>query len=143
MELSDEIYEQIENYSEQGNDYCDAEEWDKAIECFCNALELLPEPKDNWEAATWLYVAIADAFFFMEKYEETLDNLNYARMCPDGIANPFVLMRMGEAYYELNEVELAKRYLFEAYMMEGMEIFENEEDKYLELIRSLQDESDK
>lgn len=120
MELSDEIYEQVEKYSEQGDDYCDAEEWGKAILCFKKALELLPEPKDDWEAATWLYVAIGDAFFFLEKYEEALDNLKHARMCPDGMANPFILMRLGEVYYELNEIGLAKKHLFEAYMMEGM-----------------------
>lgn len=74
--------------------------------CFKKALELLPEPKDDWEAATWLYVAIGDAFFFLEKYEEALDNLKHARMCPDGMANSFILMRLGEVYYELKEIVL-------------------------------------
>ena len=31
MELSDELYEQIEEYTEQGNDYCDDEEWNKVF----------------------------------------------------------------------------------------------------------------
>lgn len=29
MELSDELYEQIEEYTEQGNDYCDDEEMEQ------------------------------------------------------------------------------------------------------------------
>ena len=33
----------------------------------------MPEPKDDWEAATWLYVALGDAYFFLEKYEEAVD----------------------------------------------------------------------
>lgn len=143
MELSDEIYDQIEEYAEQGNDYCDDEEWEKAIICFNKALELLPEPKDDWEAATWIYAALGDAFFFLEKYEAALDNLNLARMCPDGIANPFILLRLGESFYELGEVELAKRYLLEAYMMEGTEIFENEEKKYFDVVSSLLDDKNK
>lgn len=142
MELSDELYDKIEEYSEQGNDYCDEEEWEKAIACFNKALELLPEPKDDWEAATWLYAALGDAYFFMEKYEEALDKLNYARMCPDGIANPFILIRLGESYYELGELDLAKRYLIEAYMMEGTDIFENEDEKYYDLIKDFVDEDD-
>lgn len=137
MELSDAIYNQIEVYSEQGNDYCDNEEWEKAIMCFDKALELLPEPKEDWEAATWLYVALGDAFFFSEKYEEALVNLNCARICPDGMANPFILLRLGESYYELGEMELAKRYLLEAYMIEGTEIFEYEDGKYFDIVRIL------
>lgn len=137
MELSDEIYDQIEEYSEQGNEYCDNEEWEEAIVCFNKALELLPEPKDDWEAATWLYVALGDAFFFLEKYEEALEHLKIARMCPEGMANPFVLLRLGEAFYELGEVELAQKHLFEAYMMEGTEIFEYEDEKYWELVKKV------
>ena len=137
MELSDEIYDQIEEYSEQGNDYCDSEEWEKAIECFEKALDLLPEPKDDWEAATWLYVALGDAYFFLEKYAEAVDNFEAARMCPEGMANPFVLLRLGESYCEQGRTELAKNYLFEAYMMEGEEIFAEEDEKYLELVKKV------
>ena len=136
MELSDEIYEQIENYSEQGNDYCDEEEWEKAIMCFEKAFKLLPEPKDDWEAATWLYVAIGDAFYFWEKYEEALENLNCARMCPDGMANPFIFLRMGQCYYEIENYAKAEEYLLRAYMLEGNEIFEDEEEKYMDLIKN-------
>ena len=138
-ELSDEIYEKIEEYSEQGNDYCDNEEWEKAIICFNKALGLLPDPKEEWEAATWIYAALGDMFYFLEKYEEALDNLNYAMMCPNGMANPFILLRLGEAYYELDKKEQAKKYLLEAYMMEGTEIFEDEDEKYFDLVRELLD----
>lgn len=134
-ELTDEIYDQIEELSEQGNDYCDEEKWEKAIKCFHKALELLPEPKEDWEAATWLYAALGDAFFFLEKYDEAVENLKRARMCSDGMANPFIFLRLGESYYELGEMELAKKHLFDAYMMEGTEIFEQEDEKYYELVR--------
>ena len=137
MELSDELYEQIEEYTEQGNDYCDDEEWNKAIVCFNKALELLPAPKDEWEAATWIYTALGDAFFFLNDYETAITNLNLARMCPDGIANPFILLRLGEAFYELGKLQLSQKHLMEAYMMEGTEIFEDEDEKYFELIRAI------
>lgn len=136
-ELSDEVYEKIEEYSERGNAHCDEEEWGKAVTCFNKALELVPEPKEEWEAATWIYAALGDAFYLWEKYEEALDNLKRARMCPDGLANPFILLRIGEAYYELGELEQAKKILLEAYMMEGIEIFEDEDEKYFALIKEL------
>lgn len=137
MELSDEIYERIEEYCEEGNAHCDEEDWDKTIVCFNMALELLPEPKDDWEAATWIYAALGDALFFLGRYEDALDKLNLARMCPDGIANPFILLRLGESHYELGDMESAKRYLAEAYMMEGTDIFENEKAEYLDLVKQL------
>ena len=140
MELSDEIYEQIEEYTEKGNHFCDYEEWEKAIICFNKALELLPEPKDDWEAATWIYAALGDVCFFLERYEDALEHLKCARMCPDGMANPFILLRIGESYYELGEYNLAKRYFFEVYMMEGTEMFEEEDEKYFGVIKTLLDE---
>lgn len=111
--------------------------WNKAIVCFNKALELLPDPKDEWEAATWIYTALGDAFFFLNDYETAITNLNLARMCPDGIANPFILLRLGEAFYELGELQLSQKHLMEAYMMEGTEIFEDEDEKYFELIKSI------
>ena len=99
----------------------------------------MPDPKEEWEAATWIYAALGDMFYFLEKYEEALDNLNYAMMCPNGRANPFILLRWGEAYYELDKKEQAKKYLLEAYMMEGTEIFEDEDEKYFDLVRELLD----
>lgn len=138
-ELSDEIYDQIEEYSEEGNNYCDDEDWENAIICFNKALQLLPEPKEDWEAATWIYVALGDAFFFLKKYEEALEHFNHARMCPEGMANPFIFLRLGESYYELGEIGLAKKYLFETYMMEGTDIFQNEDEKYFEVVSKLLD----
>lgn len=137
MELSDEIYNQIEVYSEQGNEYCDLEEWEKAVSSFNKAMELLPEPKEDWEASTWLYTALGDAFFFAGKYVQAIESLENARMCPEGMANPFILLRLGESYYEQGQMETAKKYLFESYMMEGVEIFAEEDEKYFRLIKDL------
>lgn len=139
MELSDELYELIEEYTEQGNDYCDDEQWNEALECFNKALELLPEPKDQWEASTWIYTALGDAYFFLYEYEVALDNFKRARMCPDGMANPFILLRLGQSYYEVGDFENAKRHFIETYMMEGEDIFDEEDEKYFELIRELVD----
>lgn len=139
MKLSDKIYDKIEKYTDQGNDYCDNEEWEEAIICFNRALELLPEPKDDWEAATWIYSALGDAYFFSERYELAIEYLNSARMCPEGIANPFILLRLGEAFYELGEIKMAQKYLLETYMMEGNDIFEDEDEKYFDMIRTILD----
>lgn len=54
--------------------------------------------------------------------------------CPDGQANPFVQLRLGETLYELGDKEGAKEHLFSSYMLEGKDIFEEENPKYLRFL---------
>jgi hypothetical protein len=68
---------------------------------------------------------------FVRAKEAFFDALN----CPDGTANPFVLIRLGEVLFELGDMEGAKEYLLRAFMMEGSEIFEAEDPKYLEFLQ--------
>lgn len=39
-------------------------------------------------------------------------------------------------FFEIENYEKAKEYLLQAYMFEGKEIFEDEEEKYMDLIRN-------
>lgn len=65
MELSDELYDRIEELSETGNEAMESEDYTKAISCFQEALDILPEPKEDWEAYLWLAGSIGDAHFMM------------------------------------------------------------------------------
>ena len=134
MELETTIYKKIVKLSEAGDNYADKEKWDKALQKYYKALELIPEPKYDWEASTWLYVAIGDAYYYKNEYNNAINSMNEALKCPDALGNPFINLRMGESYYELGEYNNAKRYLVQAYMVEGMEIFEGEPQKYYKLI---------
>jgi tetratricopeptide (TPR) repeat protein len=135
MELDDAIYQQVTLLSEQGNGYMDNEDWDKAIEAFQEALDMLPVPKNQWEAALWLNASIGDVCFMKEDFAHAKDAFFEALNCPDGQSNPFVLIRMGETQYELNDFENAKEYLLRAYMLEGEEVFEDEDPKYLKFMK--------
>lgn len=55
--------------------------------------------------------------------------------CPDGISNSFILLRQGEIMYELNEKVRAVEFLLRAYMLEGKEIFDGEDNKYLKFLK--------
>lgn len=54
--------------------------------------------------------------------------------CPDGLGNPFIQLRLGECFFELGNITKAKEHLLKAYMIEGEEIFEDEPQKYMNLI---------
>lgn len=136
MELSDELYDKITDLTDEGNDLCDDEEYEKALKQYQKALALVPEPKTDWEAATWIYTAIGDCYYFLEKYSDAIEALNSAMFCPDGVGNGFITLRLGECYYELDDKEKAADYFVDTYMIEGMEIFE-EEDAYKDFAKKI------
>ena len=60
-----------------------------------------------------------------------------ALKCPEGLGNPLINLRMGQCYYELGNYGSAKGYLLKAYMVEGKEIFEGEDDKYIKFVAQI------
>ena len=86
------------------------------------ALKLLPEPIYLWEASTWLFTAIGDAYYFSEQYDRGLNAFLEAQKCPNALDNPFICMRIGECFYEIGNFEKAESYLLGAYMLDGKEV---------------------
>ncbi|MES9684574.1 hypothetical protein ABWK22_17075 [Gottfriedia acidiceleris] len=137
MELNDEIYDKIVELSEEGDALFEAQDFIGAIKKFKNALELIPEPKYMWEASTWVFTALGDVYFHLEDYHEAKNYFYDAFNCPEGMGNPYILLRLGQNLYENCEKEKAKEYLLKAYMLEGQDIFEEEDPKYIKLIQEL------
>lgn len=137
MELSDKLYSKITSLCEADDEYCEKEQYEKAIKKYKSALKLIPEPKYDWEASTWVYVAIGDSFYMLDQYTDALNNFLESLKCPDGNTNPFILLRLGECYYELGNFEQAKEYLLRAFMWEGEDIFDGEDEKYFALIKDM------
>jgi len=127
LELTEQQQEWINNYAQKGNDEIENENFEHAIGWFTKALEVIPEPKDQWEATGWLSASIGDACYYLQRYEEGINSLQQAYKIygPDD-ANPFVLLRLGQCYFHLGEMESAKAYLLQAYLLEGQDMFEDE-----------------
>ncbi|PDZ52509.1 hypothetical protein CON07_04905 [Bacillus sp. AFS094611] len=127
MELDDKVYNQIVQLCEAGDMLFEVEQFDQALEKYLVALEMVPAPKTDWEASTWLYTVIGDTYLIKDDYEMAKSNFYNALNCPDGILNPLILLRL----------EKAKEYLLKAYMLEGYKIFFEEDDKYFDLIKDI------
>jgi tetratricopeptide (TPR) repeat protein len=54
MELPNKIYEKIIMLSEEGDALAEQSNFNEAIKKYKEALDLLPTPKNQWEASTWL-----------------------------------------------------------------------------------------
>jgi tetratricopeptide (TPR) repeat protein len=130
MELTDEIYGQITRISEQGNEYMDERQYFKALQLFEKGLDLLPEPKRNWEAYTWLKASIADTYFHLKQFESCKEAAFDALNGVDALDNPFIYLRLGQSLFELGELDRAESELLKAYMLAGKEIFSEDDSKY-------------
>ncbi|MCS2963316.1 tetratricopeptide repeat protein [Bacteroides thetaiotaomicron] len=89
------------------------------------ALDILPEPKEDWEAYLWLVGSIGDAHFMMGNYGKSLE---FFRKCYNigETDNPFILLRLGENYLEMEDETNATEFLLRAYMLEGEKIFKED-----------------
>ena len=135
--MDDQSFEKIETICAKGEDLAEQECYEQAIEEYKKALELVPEPKYDYEASVWIYAAIGDAYFMLDEYEKALDAFIQARKCYGGLESSFVLLRAGECYFELEEFDKAREALTGTFMLEGEEIFESENEKYLMAIADL------
>lgn len=134
MELDDKIYDQVVALAETGDEFGKNEFFESAISHYTQALNLLPEPGTDWEAATWLYVALGDALFNLKGFDLALDAYEKALMSPDGTSNPYIWFSLGTAFYELGNLEKAKTHFMSAYMLDGDELFHDADPAYLALI---------
>jgi tetratricopeptide (TPR) repeat protein len=136
-ELDQATHEQIVSLSSEGNELMEAGDLPGALQMYRRALELLPKPVHQWEAATWLFTALGDVQFLQGDYLEAQHSLNAALRCPLAVGNPFIHLRLGQVNYELNELTRAKDELARAYMGGGDEVFEGEDPKYRVCIKEI------
>lgn len=137
MELTDKVYSKILSFGKQGEALSETGNFTEAIVKYKNALQLVPNPKYEWEASTWIYSALGDTYYLNNQFSDALTFLFETLKCPNGLKNPFIFLRIGECFYELDNNDKAKEYLLQAYMLEGENIFSDEDPKYFEIIKKI------
>jgi|GEM_PF-130480 len=137
IELSDAILNQIESWSEEGNEYFDDEEYEKAIDVWKEALATIPKPQNIYSESLWLETSIGDAYFMLGDHENAfLYFLNAkSNIEENAYENAFIMLRVGQLYFEDNDLENAQEYLLRAYMLDGIEIFEGSKEKYFDFLQ--------
>jgi tetratricopeptide (TPR) repeat protein len=135
-ELSDELHGEVKRLCASGDDLVEAGRYPDALEKYWAAWDVLPEPKNHWNAALWILVAIGEANFFSADFEAGTDNLTQAMHCPDALGNPFIHLRLGQCQFELNNLDRAADELMRAYMGGGAEIFEDQDPKYIRFLQT-------
>jgi len=135
-ELPNDIFERVQQLCAKGDDLAKLRLFDEAVQCYEEALDLLPESVAQWEAATWILTAIGDARLQQKQFAKALQPLLHAMKRPKAIGNPFIHLRLGQVQFELGNEVLAKDEFARAYMGGGREIFDAENPKYWAVVTS-------
>lgn len=131
MELDESIHQLIKTHCSEGDALTDSAQYEAAVAAYNKAWELIPDPKADWNASTWILAAIGDACFLGGYATSSKEALAFALTCPGGIGNPFIHMRLGQLAYDAGNLDAAANELMRTYLGAGDEIFENEDRKYL------------
>lgn len=135
-ELDVVLYEEIKRLCGVGDQLAQEDLYEEAIASYNGAWSLIPEPKNDWEASTWVLAAIADACFLSGYKTSALEALQYAMTCPGGLGNPFLHLRLGQVFLDGGQEDNAANELMRAYMGAGSEIFATEDPRYLSFLKS-------
>src|SRR5262249_46841082 len=107
LELDAKTHTAIQAHCTQGDALADKGSFEAAIAAYDKAWQLVPDPKTDWEAATWILGAIGDAAFHGGHATTARNALQYAMRCPGGLGNPFLHLRLGEVLFDAGENDLA------------------------------------
>ena len=131
-----EIYSRIQKLCAEGDELLEAGETEQAMNRYKAALELVPQPRTDWDASEWIYTALGDACFMQGDFAQAQDHFFNAYTCSGGI-DTYVCLRLGQCIFETGDKEKAAEYLLRAYQLgaiDGEEVFGEEDEKYFALI---------
>ncbi len=114
LQLDEELHQKIKVHCAQGNDLANAQRFEDAIAEYNKAWLLIPDPKNDWEAATWVLAVIADSTYLGGYTTTVREAIEYGMTCPGAIGNPSMHLRYGQILFDVNERDRADDELMRA-----------------------------
>ena len=136
LELDRGTHDEITALCQEGDLSAEDGRLEDALGAYTKALELLPEPASQWEAATWIYAAIGDVHFLIGSFEISQMAFEEALTCPGSDGNAFLHLRLGQLALEHEDEARAAEELGRAFSAEGEEIFATDDPKYLAFLKT-------
>lgn len=126
----------IDKLCQKGDQFAQIDQPDDALDQYEAAWELLPSPKNQWPAATWILLAAGDVYFEQRNFVVAEQTLHEALNFPDGETNPFIWLRLGQCRFELGDFNGAAMAFEQALKIGGDELFADEDPKYLHYLKT-------
>lgn len=136
-ELPADVYKRIKLLCAQGDRLAAAGNGPEAWKKYEAALNLVPQPVEDWEAAMWILATMGDLLYHQRDFPRAAALLEHALRCAGGMGNVFVHLRLGESYFELGDEPRAGDNLARAYMGGGREVFRREDPRYFAFLERI------
>lgn len=125
----------IEQLCHDGSTALEEKQYQLAIEQFQTALSLLDDAHAYGEAALWIYSSLGDAYFALQDYTRATRFFDTCTVCESGKENAFILYRLGECAYFLNDIKKATSYFLRSYQQDSEGLLVKQHPEYLVLIQ--------
>lgn len=135
MQLDAAMHKTVEVHCVQGDEYFERDAGTEALESYETAWELLPAPKEQWDIATWIMLAIGDTCYLLDDLERSAEAYRKAQTCPGGKGNPLLHLRLGQVAFDQEAFDVAGDELLLAYRGAGESLFEDEDPVYLAFLK--------
>ena len=136
--LPKDIAQLVNNLCREGDRFAGIDQFLDAIDKYQAAWSLLPAPPQQWPAATWILLSIGDAYYWQADFHSGARFLLEAATCPEGDSNPYLCLRLGQCLFEVGRLDEAANALEAALRGGGHELFEGEDTKYLQFVKTQQ-----
>lgn len=134
LELDTQISHTVQNLLQEGYALYQQRDYTQALRLFYQAWVKLPKPQSQYEKAGEVLTAIGDSYFRLGRYEPAIEALRSALHCPQTQNDPQVLLRLGQCLLDSGQELQARTYLQRTYRLSGTDYFNNEDEKYLNII---------
>lgn len=136
IEKHDKLEKLIISTVEKGNELHDSKSYESALDEYIKAWELLPEPKLEWEIASWIAACINSAYFDMGIFQKakTWAEIALQTRCSDIDTAP--LIDLGMVCYELEQYDESYKYFDNAYNYGKARAFKERPEKYFDFYLS-------
>ncbi|MDO8043111.1 M48 family metallopeptidase [Janthinobacterium sp. SUN137] len=136
MNLEHSLEVRIKEICDEGDVLIEMRDLKEAFQNFSEALSLLPEPKQEYRVTAGILAGMGDVYFHSKSFSQGQEVLADAMHCVGAIGSPFLHLRLGQCQFELKNMDRAAEELVRAYMGAGKGIFEHEDPKYFEFLKT-------
>ena len=133
-ELSEKLYEAITNLLDEGDELVERGKYKEAIAYYEEAMNRLPEPKEDWTLFDTIAICIGDSYYEMGEYIVADRFYTMSLTRGSGIENPYVWYVKGRNLIKLDNKGEGVDALMRAYMLDGTDVFDTDDGEFLSYI---------
>lgn len=132
-DLPSDVLKRIKELCKKGLEDKGKNDLDEAIYSWEQAIQLLPDPREEWGISCWLFANTGELYFQQKDYEASDEFFRWAISSPGGIVDAHINMRLGQSCFKLGQMEEALEFLFSAVAIDPT-VLDNEPAEYQELL---------